>query len=145
MRLAVTAISTMILLAPAWAQNNGACTTATLRGTYSAVCTGFMSPAPGAPQVPFTALGIIKYDWGGNYSASFKASIGGMVVDYTGTGVMVVNSDCTGSDVFTANINGQPAGKINYLFNILENGKEQRITSPDPGATAVCTARLMSR
>ena len=46
----------MILLAPAPAQNTAACTAATTRGTYSVMCTGFLSPAPGAPQLPIWRL-----------------------------------------------------------------------------------------
>ena len=57
MRLAIAfACLTMILLAPAWAQNGGSCTTATIRGTYSVTCSGSVSPAAGAPQMPFSAI-----------------------------------------------------------------------------------------
>ncbi len=147
MRLAITAISTVILLATAWAQNTAACTTATLRGTYSAVCTGFMSPAPGAPQVPFTALGVEKCDWGGNCTATLKASLGGMIVDFTTApaGPAVVNSDCTGTSSADVKINGQPAGKLNAAIHILEDGKAGRSISVDAGATVVCDVRLMNR
>ena len=76
--LVALTVLTLVCLVPARAQNSAACTPASLRGTYSVTCSGVSSPAPGAPQMPFSGLGIIKYDWGGNYSASFKVSLGGV-------------------------------------------------------------------
>lgn len=72
MRFVITLASTMILLAPAWAQSSAACTTQTTRGTYGLTCSGFLSPAAGAPQVPFSAIGTVKSDWGGNFTGTAK-------------------------------------------------------------------------
>jgi len=144
MRIVIVLLSlTMILLAPAWAQN--ACTAATTRGAYGVVCTGFMSPAAGAPQVPMTAIGTAVGDWGGKFTGTAKVSLGGTIVDQTVSGTWVANSDCTGSIVYTQKINGQPAPNINIVGHTLDDGKEIRGMSIDPGVNMTCSLRLLSR
>ena len=146
MRLAIAfACLTMILLAPAWAQNTAACTPAATHGTYSVTCSGFLSPAAGAPQVPFSAIGTVTGDWGGKFTGTAKASLGGTMVDQTVSGTLVVSSDCTGSISYDQKINGQPAPKLNIIAHTLDDGKEVRGMSVDPGANLICNLRLMSR
>jgi hypothetical protein len=135
----------MILLAPAWAQNTAACTTSTTRGVYGVTCSGFMSPAAGAPQVAFSALGTVTGDYSGRFTGTAKASLGGTIVDQTVSGTLVVNSDCTGSISYDQKINGQPAPKLNISTHTLDDGKEIRGMSVDAGATMICNLRLMSR
>ncbi len=136
---------TTILLAPAWAQNTGACSNATTHGTYSVTCSGFMSPAAGAPQAPFSAIGVVTGTWSGKFSGGGKASLGGMTVDQTVSGMAVTNDDCTGTISYDQKINGQPAGKLNIVFHVLDDGKEIRGMGVDAGANLLCTLRLMSR
>ncbi len=146
MRFVIGIVSlTMILLAPAWAQNTGACSNATTHGTYSVTCTGFLSPAAGAPQVAFSAVGTVTGTFAGKFTGGGKASLGGMTVDQTVSGIAVTNDDCTGTISYDQKINGQPAGKLNIVYHILDDGKEIRGMSVDAGANLVCNLRLMSR
>jgi len=138
----VTAVLFSAALSPVWAQT---CGNETIRGTYSVTCTGYLSPAANAPQVPFSAMAIIQTDYSANISGGGKASIGGLIVDQKVTGTAVMNSDCTGSISYTKKINGQSAPNLNIVFHVLDNGKELRGMSVDPGATLTCNLKLMSR
>jgi hypothetical protein len=142
--LVVFVVLALAGLAPALAQS-GACSTASLRGTYSVSCTGFMSPAPGAPQVPISLLGVMYEDWAGRITGTAKASLGGVTVDQAVTGTAVINSDCTGSVTYDQKINGQPAGQLNIVFHVLNDGQEVRGLATDAGSTMSCNLRLMSR
>ena len=146
MRLAIAfACLTMILLAPAWAQNTAACTPAATHGTYSVTCSGFLSPTAGAPQVPFSAIGTVTGDWGGKFTGTAKASLGGTMVDQTVSGTLVVSSDCTGSISYDQKINGQAASNLNISYQVLDEGKEIRGMATDPGSTISCNLWLISR
>jgi hypothetical protein len=138
----VTAVLFAASLSPAWGQ---ACGNDAIRGTYSVVCTGYISPAANAPQVPFSAIATIQGDFTGNITGGGKASIGGQIVDQKVTGTAVMNGDCTGSISYTQKINGQSAPNLNIVFHVLDNGKELRGMSVDPGATLTCSLKLMSR
>jgi len=142
MRFAVFAITTLVSMAPAWGQ---ACTPQTIRGTYSVTCSGYLSPAAGAPQVNASMIGIVKSDSQGNFSGVAKVSLAGQMVDQTVTGVAVVNNDCTGTISYAQKINGQPAPPLNVAFHILDDGKEIRGMAMDAGTTLICNLRLMSR
>jgi hypothetical protein len=145
MRLTIVFLLALILLAPARAQNTAACTPMTTRGTYSVVCTGMMSPAAGAAPVPFSAIAVVRGDWGGAFSGGGKASIAGGIVDQTVKGTAAINSDCTGSIVYEQKINGQAVPSLNLSFQILEDGKELRAVSVDAGAAYACNLRLLNR
>jgi hypothetical protein len=135
-----------VLLAPAWAQNTAACTPATIRGVYSVSCSGWISPAAGAPQVPATMSGIGKGDWTGTVvSSGVKLSLGGGQLDTAARGTSVVNSDCTGTITYQQTIAGQPGPPLNIVFHILDDGNEMRGMVVDQGATMVCNLRLMNR
>ena len=145
MRYVVAVISMMTLLAPAWAQSV-ACTPATMRGTYSVTCSGFLSPAQGAPQVPFSAIGVGRGDYSGNFTGTSKVSLGGAILDQTVKTATpaVVNSDCTGTITYIQTIAGQAAPPLNIVFHVLDGGKTILGMSVDAGATMSCTLRLMS-
>jgi hypothetical protein len=143
MRFILTICSTLLLLTPAWAQETAACTTATIRGTYSVTCSGFLSPAPGAPQAPASLLGTVTTTWNGAIAGATKMSIAGTIVDETVTGTATVNSDCTGSVSYTQKINGQAAPNLNVVFNIVNFGKEMNGMSIDAGATLLCKLEFM--
>jgi hypothetical protein len=132
-----------VALVPACAQST--CSAPLIRGTYSVTCTGWISPAAGAPQVPASVMVTIKNDWAGNVTGSGKMSMGGAILDQTVTGLATVNSDCTGTVSYDQKIGGQPAPKLNILFHVLDEGKDMRGMSVDPGATLMCNLRLMSR
>jgi hypothetical protein len=141
----VLTLFVVISMTPAWAQANVACSTQTIRGMYGVVCTGQMSLAPKAPQVPMSLNGTVKGDPQGNFTGTGKASLGGAIVDQTVTGVAVVNSDCTGSITYTQKINGAPAPDLNIVFHILDDGKEIRGMSVDAGANLTCSLKLISK
>ena len=132
----------LLSLAPAWGQ---ACSNDTIRGTHALVCTGFISPAAGAPQVPFSAIGVVKIDYNGSAVGTAKASVGGVTLDQTVTGTAVLNSDCTGSVSYDQKLNGQPAPKLNIVFHVLSYGQETRGMAIDAGSTMICNLRLISR
>jgi len=145
MRFTMAVLLTTILMAPVWAQNSGACVPATTHGTYSVECSGFMSPAAGAPQVPVSVLGTTTGDWGGTFTGSAKVSLGGTIVDQTVKGTLVGNSDCTGSISYTQKINGQPAPTLNIVAHTLDDGKEIVGMSVDAGVNMICHLKLMTR
>ena len=142
MRLVIAISALLISMTPAWGQW---CSALTIRGTYGLVCTGTMSPAAGAPQVAFSAIGTAVGDFNGTFTGIAKASIGGAIVDQTVVGTAIIDNDCTGTISYTQKINGQPAPKLNLVFHILDNGKEIRGMSVDAGSTLTCSLRLMNR
>ncbi len=142
MRLLIVAAAVLLLLCPAWGQ---VCSNHTIRGTYGVVCTGFLSPAQGAPQVPFSALGTVTGDYSGVFQGTAKASIGGGIVTQVVKGTAVINSDCTTTITYTQTIDGQKAPDLHILAHILDQGQEIRGMALDPGSTMTCNLRLISR
>ena len=145
MRLTIAVIFTLILLVPAWGQNGPACTPATTRGTYSVLCTGYLSPAPNTPQFPVSILGVVTGDWNGNFTGSAQMSLGGMFYAQTVKGPLVINSDCTGSISYDQKLNGQPAPKLNIAVHVLDSGQEIRGMGVDAGTNLTCHLKLISR
>ena len=136
---------TISLTLPAVAEDEKACTKETIKGTYSVTCTGFLSPAAGAPQLPASLLGLVTGDSAGVFSGAAKMSLGGSILNQVAIGPAIVNKDCTGSVKYSQWINGQAAGYLNIVFNILKQGEEIRGMGVDPGATLVCKLTLMHR
>jgi hypothetical protein len=144
MRLLTASIFATVLLTAAWGQG-GACNMITVKGTYNVSCSGYLSPAPGAPQVPASILGSATSDFLGYFTAASKVSLGGTIVDQTVTGILVWTGNCVGTISYTQKINGQPAPNLNLIAYVLDEGKEIRGMSVDPGTTLMCTLKLMSR
>ena len=142
MRLAIATIFMTVVLAPAWSQ---VCSNATTHGTYAFVCSGFISPAPNAPQVPFSALGTVSASFAGVFTGTAKASIGGTIVNWSVVGTQNLNSDCTGTIAYDQKFNGQPGGQININYHVLDSGKEIRGMPIDQGTSIICNLRLMTR
>jgi len=92
------------------AEDEKACTKETIKGTYSVTCTGFLSPAAGAPQLPASLLGLVTGDSAGVFSGAAKMSLGGSILNQVAIGPAIVNKDCTGSVKYSQTINGQAAG-----------------------------------
>ena len=145
MRTTIGILAGLILLAPAWAQNGPTCGPEMTRGTYSVMCTGYISPAAGASQVPVSVLGTVIGDWNGNFTGSAKVSIGGTIAEQTVSGTMASNGDCTGSISYDQKMNGQPAPKLNIVAHVVNYGAEIRGMSVDAGVTMTCRLKLMSR
>lgn len=91
------------------------------------------------------SLGTAVGDWSGKFTGTGKISLGGTIVDQTVSGTSVANSDCTGTITYTQKINGQPAPDINIVGHTLDDGKEIRGMSIDPGVNMTCSLRLLSR
>ncbi len=145
MRLAMILIATVVLRSPVWAQSGPVCTAATTQGNYAVLCTGYISPAPGAPQVPITLIGTVTGDWNGKFSGTAKVSLGGAIVDQEVSGKFNSKSDCTGTITYTQKINGQPAPDLNIVAQVLDLGKEIRGMSVDAGVNMTCSLKLMSK
>ena len=145
MRFIMAAFCSTVLLVPMWGQNSAQCTSDTTRGTYSVMCSGYLSPSAGTPQFPVSILGMVTGDWNGNFSGSAKMSLGGTIMDQTVKGTLVTNNDCTGSIGYEQKINGQPAPKLNITVHILNFGQEMRGLSIDAGVNLTCDLKLISR
>jgi hypothetical protein len=142
MRCAMILVIGLLLLSPSWGQS---CSNATIHGTYALTCSGYVSPAANAPQLPFSAIGAIKIEYNGSAAGTAKASLGGAILDQVVSGIAVVNADCTSTVSYDQKLNGQPAPKLNIVAHILDDGKEIRGMSVDPGSTMLCSLRLISR
>ena len=142
MRFGVLALLVVLALAPAWGQ---VCSNHTTQGTYAFVCSGFISPASDAPQVPFSALGTAKANFSGVFTGTAKASVGGTIVNWSVVGTQNLNSDCTGTITYDQKFDGKPAGQINIDYHVLDNGNEIRGMPVDPGTNISCNLRLISR
>ena len=142
MRLRILALLVVLALAPAWGQ---VCSNHTTHGSYGFVCSGFISPAPGAPQLPFSALGTATANYSGMFTGTAKASVGGTIVNWSVVGTQNLNSDCTGTITYDQKFDGKPAGQININYQVLGYGNEIRGMSVDPGANIICNLRLISR
>jgi hypothetical protein len=142
MRLAIAMILMAVALVPAWGQT---CSNDTTHGTYAFVCSGFISPAPNAPQVPFSALGTASASFAGVFTGSAKASIGGTMVNWSVVGTQNLNSNCTGTITYDQKFDGKPAPPININYHVLDSGKEIRGMPVDQGTNIICNLRLISR
>jgi hypothetical protein len=106
---------------------------------YGATCSGF------AGAVPFSLIGTVSSDQNAVFSGPAVASIGGTIVHQTLRGQAVVREDCSGSIKYALQVGGQPAGELNFEFNIYDEGKELRGMSIDPGYTVLCELKRMDK
>ena len=141
-RFVTVTILAIVSLTAAWGQT---CSNDTTHGTYGFVCSGFISPAPNTPQVPFSALGTVSATFGGVFTGSAKASIGGTIVNWSVVGTQNLSSDCTGTITYDQKFDGKAAPPITINYQVLDAGKEIRGMPVDPGATIVCSLKLMTR
>lgn len=81
------------------------CSPDTVRGTwaYQGRGTVMMNVSGGATPVPvpFAALGMMKVDGQGRYTARVTMSTGGQIQDLDFSGSIQVNPDCTGTNTYT--------------------------------------------
>ena len=101
------------------------CSQATVRGTWGFQGRGMaMVSLPGvatAQSVPFVALGTLKVDYQGRYTAHGTASAGGQIQEADWSGSIEVNPDCTATDTY--NYGSIPSAD---RFVILDNGTQMR-------------------
>jgi hypothetical protein len=111
------------LLLPLCSSSFAQCSPAMVRGTWAYQSHGtVMMNAPGSSSpvpAPFAALGIMKIDYQGRYTAHGTNSIGGQVQDVDFPGSIQVNADCTATDTYTIG----PLPGADRLV-ILDNGNE---------------------
>lgn len=112
---------------------DGICNGGTITGTFSYRYFGFFAPAPGASLLPTAALGVAKIVRGDArekavVTANWKQSFAGQVLPLGGSGVVTVNSDCTGSLVF------EIPGYVTFKSDIaiLDEGREIRMMPVEP-------------
>ena len=113
--------------------SGGNCSTATLKGNYGAVLTGFAGVAA------FATLDLVTADGFGNASGSGTSNVGGTVSTTPISFTYTINSDCTGSATFS---NGSTQNLI-----VKQDGSEVYIlrTGPPQAGTVISgTAHLLS-
>lgn len=138
-----TLILAISILAMGPALYGQSCANYMLRGIHGVACSGWMSMAPGQPQVPFTALGTTVTDSSGAVTGTSMISIGGASFTQTVKGQATTNDDCTGTITYKQTINGQPVPDTKIFFVVYDSGKSIQGTSVDPGATILCTVKRL--
>jgi hypothetical protein len=108
------------------AQNNGRCSTQTIKGSYGAQVSGWFGS--GAGRLPIAQTGIVVLDGKGAISGSAETMLDGVpqppaVIAGTYT---VDPETCTGTATTTIGT---------FFFAIVDNGKQTRILGTTPGFT----------
>ena len=114
------------LAAVASAQPQGACSTASVQGTWGFTDTGTVILPTG--PVPFAAVGTITGDAHGNFSGTQTTSVGGRISKETFTGIGTVNSDCAGTATFSVYDESGTTLLRRATFSVVfvDSGKEER-------------------
>jgi hypothetical protein len=134
--LAVGAIATLTLLAPAANAAGRTCSNAILKGTFADKDTGFIT-APPAFAGTFAGVNLETFDGHGGVSGSGISSLNGNITQATFTGTYNVNADCTG----TYTVQNSLGLTIHAFFVIADGGNELHIVITDPGTVISCFAR----
>ena len=121
------------------------CSTGTTAGRYLVRCDGYLTPGPGAPQVPAKTLATATAYRNGTFTGSGTVSLGGAIVTQTVSGTEQINPDCTGTITYSQTINSQPGPPINFTFVVSQNGDRIDGLVTDPGATFACKLTRISR
>lgn len=134
---ALAAILSLFLAAPTLrAEEPVICSDATMHGTYALSGSGFAGGAP------IAVTGEVIYDGQGNGKlVTETVSLNGTIFrGITGTGVFTVNSDCTGSKIFTTT-----AGTSHFDFVITADGSKITWISTDSGVALTGTGVRLDR
>ena len=112
----------------------GACSNASLKGTYGLSCEGTIVGAGGGP---IAVVGVFTADGDGTGSEVETISVNGAITTgATFTVTYTVNADCTGSFVSTG------LGSVFHNEFVIDDHKtEMRLTPTEPGFVAVCLYR----
>jgi hypothetical protein len=102
------------------------------------MCSGSVSPAPGAPLTDTKLLGTAKITIDGFVTAEAGMSVGGTIARQEATGQAIVNSDCTGTIRYTQTLNGNPAPDLNIRFLVFDSGSVMWGLSVDSGTVLSC-------
>jgi hypothetical protein len=130
--LVSAAISALALTSSAYAQANNGCANATLNGVYAFQLTGQIL-APAAVAGPVSGVALTTFDGFGNLTQIDNVVHNGVVPveDWRpATGTYSVNSDCTGTFVFTpAPTNPADAGPALKVHFVITNSGSQILTT----------------
>ena len=112
------------------------CTVATLKGSYGYSVTGALTAGPSAG--PFAAVGRFTFDGLGTFQNVRTISRNGTILpQVAGTGTYTVNTDCTGSVVFT------DGGVVTLGTDLVidDRGDGIRMIATSPGTVLVVSGR----
>ena len=116
-----------------------ACSTASLTGPYVYSIEGFNISGTGS-IIPAADSGMYTSDGNGHFRGADAISVGGTVVSRTVSGSYTVNSDCTGSAIFTDTL-GNSADLDLFVAN---GGIQVRFIQTDSGIVLSGSARQQS-
>ena len=118
---------------PAVGNEGGACTLASLRGSFGYTSTGTLLPSYAPPPVagPFAEVGIQSFDGRGNTTATATIDANGNITQNAAiTGTYTVKPDCTGSmTLFVAAF----GATVHAGLVVDHHGTEIRAVSTDSG------------
>jgi hypothetical protein len=128
--LVLVAVFSLVIVSPLRADDDIACSNASLRGSFG---------LGGGPNVavgfgPTASLGSITSDGAGSLEGKLTQSFDGIIVHEVFTGAYTVNSDCTGTATFVL----QPGGRAAHLGFVLL-GEGDQIFMIETDATTVAT------
>lgn len=141
--LAAAVGATLLALAtplPLRADDEGACSNRTLRGSYGFNIDGQIMP-PGAPALTLRGVAMTQFDGDGNLSQVDHTTLNGVprwAGWRSGVGTYNVNPDCTGTAQIIPN-DGSPA--LNLHLVVFDHGRQVR-TVVDGNATGSLGVRV---
>ena len=117
--VAVCAVSVIAISAETPLKASGACSNASLNGSYAFQVDGTNVSNPNLPPGPFAAVGKNTYDGNGNMSGTITVSANGVMIPTSYTGIYSVAGGCTGTKSATL-LNGLT---VSFDFVIDSNGR----------------------
>lgn len=115
------------------------CSLKTTKGTYAVRCSGFLTPGPSAPSLPFTVLGVVTGNADGYFQGAATNMVAGNQSEQTVAGQADTKPDCTGAITY----NKGAQDELNVKYVVLSNGDEIRGLVTNPGANVSCTLTRM--
>jgi hypothetical protein len=115
------------LAAIAPAQNNPACTYASVAGEWGDTFSGTFYPPPGTPTL-IAAVGKATLDAHGNFSETVNSTTGDTASQETAIGTFILNPDCTGTMTLTVHALDAPTPDrtTTWAFVFVDNARELR-------------------
>ena len=128
----VVAVSLIIMAGRNQAEAGAGCTASTIAGSYGFAIDGLVTPVfKGEPQhidnfIPGALAGTFSFDGQQTVSRAYTLSIGGLLIPINDSSTYTVNSDCTGSAIFS------DVGETWNLV-IVNGGREIKAMDATPG------------
>ena len=114
-------------------------------GYHVVSCTGWVTPGPNAPLVPFSLLGTVSGDRNGDYKGTSTISLGGTILQSSVTGKAKTNRDCTGTVTYAVKTTGAPDSTLNINFVVHNEGRRTTGMSTDRGSVLICELNRISQ